>query len=263
MRCMSWIVTLLLCGCAACPRPCCPPQAEGAPDVAPAEAQEEPAEPAEVNEALALLTEADGVFRSRKYEASRPIYIRALAQARATADRRVQVEALAQIARTYSITKKGIEAAEAMKDDSWLAVLWNNLGATYEDLKRYDEALAAYEKARVYHHRGERELPKMIADWAVGHAHRLAGHTQAARTGLEKTLAWAERLYAKDPKLAAEWLGYIQEDLGHVAVAEKDAVGALELFIAAHKRFVEGGLDKHWPEHVQKLETLIRELKAD
>lgn len=357
MRSAVLVLTLFLVGCCGCP-PTCDPCAAALPAEAPTPPPPAPeaspdvevagGESPEPSAALGLLHEADGVFRSRKYEESRPVYERALAAARTAGDRRVVVEALAQIARTHSIAKeaaegrrwleeagemasadephgwtrylgvrgifereagqrkeavatfkqmygyamakglfkqalsaahhvaiaaepevqiawgkKGIIAAAAMENDGWLAVLWNNLGATYEDLKRYPDALDAYKRARTYHHKGPKELPKMIADWAVGHAHRLVGNAGEATRWMQETLSWAERIYEQDPKRAAEWLGYCLEELGLLAQADGRHERALELFRQARSRFVEGGMEKHWPEHLAELDQRIRELESE
>lgn len=72
---------------------------------------------------------------------------------------------------------KGIAAAEAAKDEAWLAVLWNNLGCTYEDLKQHDRMLEAYLKARDYHHRAS--PPPTADDGRLGRRARLQAGREA------------------------------------------------------------------------------------
>lgn len=147
--------------------------------------------------------------------------------------------------------KKGIAAAEAGKETGWLAVLWNNLGATYEDQGRFRDAVSAYERAREYHHQGDQELPKLAADWALGHAHRLAGDLDAAERWLTPTLAWAERLGNR------EWIGYCAQDLGEVDLARGRREQGLGRLRAAREHLEASGLREHWPEGMQKLEDRI------
>ncbi len=109
---------------------------------------------------------------------------------------------------------KAIREAEAGKMTGWLAVGWNNLGATYEDLKRYKECLDAYLKAREYHWRVGREKNKLAADWAVGRAYRYLGKNKKAASWLRPSLAWSERLQDK------EWIGFCCYELGFVHAAE-------------------------------------------
>lgn len=157
---------------------------------------------------------------------------------------------------------RGIEAAERLGDEGWLAVLWNNLGVTYEDLKRYNDAVAAYLQARDYHYRAGSDFSKMAADWAVGHAYRLAGDFPQAMNWLPKTLRWAERRYAVEPgPSTAEWIGYCEEDLGEALIGLGKRQEGLEHLRRALKKQTEGGLADHWPEHVDALKKRISELE--
>jgi tetratricopeptide (TPR) repeat protein len=157
---------------------------------------------------------------------------------------------------------KGIDAAERLKDDSWLAVLWNNLGATYEDLKQYDKMVDAYLKAREYHHKSGTPLQEMIADWGVGHGYRLAGKLAEAETWLRKALPQALELQAKD-RLPdnAEWVGWCKKDLGQTLIARGDKAKGLELLKEARPALVEAGIDKHWPEGFKDLENAIEKAR--
>jgi len=150
---------------------------------------------------------------------------------------------------------KGIAAAERLKDDGSLAMLWNNLGATYEELKKVDLMLEAYLKARDYHHQSGGPLQKMIADWAVGHGYRLAGKTAEAETWLRKTLPAAEAL--KDP----EWVGWCKKDLGETLVARGEKAAGRELLLQARKSLLEAGMDKHWPEGFKAVDDALEKAR--
>jgi tetratricopeptide (TPR) repeat protein len=156
---------------------------------------------------------------------------------------------------------KGIAEAEKLKDDGWLAVLWNNLGATYEDLKKPEKALEAYLKARDYHHKGADEQRKLAADWAVAHAQRLCGRHQAAREGLEKALAWAEKRHAKAPDAETiEWVGWCKKDLGESIAALGDKPKGLAMLKEARVALVEAGIEKWWPEGLKQVDDAIEKL---
>jgi tetratricopeptide (TPR) repeat protein len=146
---------------------------------------------------------------------------------------------------------KGIAAAEKIGDAGWLAVLWNNLGATYEELKQYDGMLAAYLKAREYHQASGGEIQKLIADWAVGHAYRLTGQMKQARELLEPTLAWAERM--NDP----EWTALCRKDLGHALAALGEKEKALDLLKSARAGLVRAGYEKSWPAALEEIDAAI------
>lgn len=287
-----------------------------------------------------LLKEADEVFGARKYAEARDRYRETSEQAAKEGNRQVHVEALAQVARCYSIdgkldegrpwleqaeklaskdeplgwsrclrvrgifqresgdkakakasfeelyrycveknllaraidaihhiaivvppeeqtawALKGIDAAERLKDAGMLAILWNNLGATYEDLKQHDKMLEAYLKAREYHHQSGGPLQKMIADWAVGHGYRLAGKPADAEAWLRKALPQA--LDLRDP----EWIGWCKKDLGQTLVARGDKAKGLEFLKEARPALLEAGMDKHWPEGFKDLEDALEKAR--
>ncbi len=150
---------------------------------------------------------------------------------------------------------KGIAAAEQLKDDASLAVLWNNLGATYEDLKQFDKMLDAYLKAREYHHKTGGPLQKMNADWAVGHGYRLNGKLEEAETWLRKALPVAESL--RD----AEWVGWCRKDLGETLLARGQKAAARDLLKSARAALVEAGIDKSWPEGFKPVDDALEKAR--
>jgi tetratricopeptide (TPR) repeat protein len=152
---------------------------------------------------------------------------------------------------------KGIAEAGKLKDDGWLAVLWNNLGATYEDLKHYEKAIAAYAKAREYHYKGKDDLRKLAADWALAHATRLAGRLKEAREPLEKALAWAEK------QKAVEWIGWCRKDLGECLVALGEKAKGLALLKEARAALVEAGIGTWWPEGLKQVDQAIADAVAN
>jgi tetratricopeptide (TPR) repeat protein len=150
---------------------------------------------------------------------------------------------------------KGIAAAEKLGDASWLAVLWNNLGAAYEELKRHDLMLDAYVKARDFHYKSGGDVQKLVADWAVGHACRLSGRLKEARDLLEKTLAWAERTGM------TEWAGLCRKDLGETHAKLGEEAKALEMLKAARTALVEAGYDKTWPECLNEIDEDLKNVE--
>jgi|SRR5688572_17279576 len=147
---------------------------------------------------------------------------------------------------------KGIAAAEKMGDESWLAVLWNNLGATYEDLKQHDRMLEAYLKAREYHYKKNGDAQKLIADWAVGHAYRLTGKLKEARDLLERTLEWAER------STTLEWAGLCRKDLGQTLVELGDKEAGADHLKNARRALTEAGFEKSWPECLKEIDEILK-----
>lgn len=156
---------------------------------------------------------------------------------------------------------KGIEAAEQLGDQGWLAVLWNNLGAAYEDLKQHDKMLDAYLKARDYHHKASGDVQKLAADWAVGHGYRLCGKPREAREWLEKALPWAEKRHRENPgHETIEWVGWCKKDLGEALVDLGDKEKGVALMKEGRAALVEAGIEKWWPDALKKLDESLKAL---
>lgn len=153
--------------------------------------------------------------------------------------------------------KKGIEEAAANNITSWLGPLWNNLAATYEDQKRYPEALEAYLQAREYHWRHGTEQNKLIADWAVGHAYLLNGNYDMAGQWLRPVLAWAERVDN------TEFAGYAYRDLGEVSLKMDDKRAALECFLKAQECLKHAGMPDWDADGYRKLADKIESIESD
>lgn len=158
---------------------------------------------------------------------------------------------------------KGIEAAERLKDDALLAMLWNNLGASYEDLKNYELMVAAYLKAREHHHASGGPLQKLIADWAVGHGCRLSGKLEDAEAWLRKTLPLTEARYRNESLPEnAEWVGWCKKDLGEVLFARGEKSQGRDLLLEARKSLVEAGLDTSWPEGLKAVDEALEKARS-
>ena len=158
---------------------------------------------------------------------------------------------------------RGIRAAEAAHDERWLAVLWNNLGWTYDAQGRREEALSALEQARLFHHKTGDARARLIADWSVGHALRELGRHEEARALLEDALARAARRYRDDPtRDAAEWYGLAEKELGELELEEGDVERGLARLERARERLVEAEMGSWAPADLAELERRIEALRA-
>lgn len=137
---------------------------------------------------------------------------------------------------------KGIDAAESSDNEAMLAVLYNNLGATFYDGKNYEQALEAYKKSREYHWRFSGETAKLFADYHVGMTLRLLGKYEDAGQWLRPVLAWAERLGHNSAT------GQACEDLGEIALIAGEKETAKKYFNRARDEYQKAGFDKSWPE---------------
>jgi tetratricopeptide (TPR) repeat protein len=143
--------------------------------------------------------------------------------------------------------KKGIAQAEAGNITHWLGPLWNNLGATYEDMHQYDSALAAYEKARGYHYKYGTARNRVIADYAVGHILVKLGRYDEGSEWLKPVLTKFEE--AQDH----EFVGLTCRDLGDIGYASGDYEQALELYVRAKALLEEVNMDEWDPQGYKDL----------
>lgn len=152
--------------------------------------------------------------------------------------------------------KKGIREAEAGNITGWLGPLWNNLGGTYEDLKKYNEAVEAYLEAREYHWRYGDEKNKLIADWAVGHAYRLNGEFEKAAQWIRPVLSWCERIDE------VEFTGWCCKELAEVEISNENYKSVLTFLKRAEKNLKKAGMPDWHKEGYEELLAQINEIEG-
>ncbi len=146
--------------------------------------------------------------------------------------------------------RRAIDAAQKGGNEALLAILWNNLGLTYDSMERPMEALASYRRARWYHYRTGGAREKLIADWAVGRALRLAGRAREALLWLSDVALRAEnRWQANSMPDEMEWRGHAQQELGEVQAQlglRPEALNSLEMarrsFLGLESGTLEAGV---------------------
>jgi len=151
-------------------------------------------------------------------------------------------------------SRRGIEAAEAADEERWLGPLWNNLAATYYDLKQFDSSLECYLKARDYHWRFSDEQGKLFADYHIGMTYRSMGDVENAGKWLRPVLAWAERIGNHSV------IGQACEDLGEVALALGNKSDGVSLLKRARDEYKKAGFDETWPEVWQNVNKRLEQL---
>lgn len=117
-------------------------------------------------------------------------------------------------------SRAALQLATGSKDPaarSWVATIWNNIGATEDESGRHKEALAAFQKSRA----ACRDPGcARIADWKIAHVKRELGQTAEAKAMLEGL----ERRWktARDPAPAfdtGDGVSYVYQELGEVHMA--------------------------------------------
>ncbi len=144
--------------------------------------------------------------------------------------------------------RRAIDAAKEAGNEALLAILWNNLGLTYDRMKRPMEALASYRRARWYHYRTGGARERLIADWAVGRALRLAGRDREALLWLSDVALRAENRWQDNPMPdEIEWRGHAQQELAEVQVQlglYPEALRSLEIARRAFLGLESGTLEE-------------------
>jgi hypothetical protein len=163
-------------------------------------------------------------------------------------------------AERFEWSHRGIEMAEAGELTGWLGPLWNNLGWNYVEAGRHDEALEALLNAREYHYQGKQELPKLIADWSVGHVLRLSGRSEDARAEMEPVHGRAVAMHEEGHPDALEWVGFSRWELGELTIADGDRERGIEMLQSAAGELEDAGMpdwdEGGWSEKQERLSEL-------
>ncbi len=136
------------------------------------------------------LLERGRMFNSSDHpDKAKPLFIEAWDLGRSAHEEDLAVDAAHMVA----IVEKGkaselwsnraLDYAETCKDKkarAWRASLYNNLGWTYHDEGRYEEALATFRKALKAHQENGRPEPTRIARWTIARCLRSLGRVKEA-----------------------------------------------------------------------------------
>jgi tetratricopeptide (TPR) repeat protein len=151
--------------------------------------------------------------------------------------------------------KKAIAEAERAGFSEKLGALWNNLGATLEDLGQHEAALEAYLRARDYHRQHSPALQQLKADYAVAHTQRLLSRMDEARELLLLLLPAFEEVGAE------EFLGWTCQELAQVELAQENFEGARDYFIRAKSHLLDAGIATWDPATLERIVTHIARLE--
>src|SRR5262245_59519683 len=148
-------------------------------------------------------------------EKSRAFFVQALQAAQAAQLEFYAVDAAHMLGIVYqgdwSITwnERAMQMAEAAKDPrarGWLGPLYNNLGWTYADLKRYDDALKLFEKDVLYRTEKNAKAEAGIARWSSAKMMRMLGR-------VDEALGIQQELLQEPDRKGNDSEGYTQEEI--------------------------------------------------
>jgi tetratricopeptide (TPR) repeat protein len=149
-------------------------------------------------------------------------------------------------------SRRALEIAERSDDPrtrQWLGSLHNNMGWTYHDLGRYEEALAHFQRGLEW--REEQGQPReiRIAAWAVARALRSLGRYEEALTIQRENLQQAQS--------TGDTGGYVQEEIGECLLALARGDEAREHFSQAYAVLSgDPWLAENEPERLARLKEL-------
>jgi tetratricopeptide (TPR) repeat protein len=124
---------------------------------------------------------------------------------------------------------RALDLAERSRDpraQRWLGSLLNNIGWTYLDLSRYEEALDLFRRAVEWRNAEGEPRQIVAARWAVGRALRSLGRIEEALAAQRELSTLLEQLGERD--------GYVQEELAECLLALGRTTEARPYFAAAH-----------------------------
>ena len=133
--------------------------------------------------------------------------------------------------------QKALAMAESAEDErarGWRGSLYNNLGWTYYELERFDEALDLFVKHEAMLAESGRTYNEAIARWAQGKMLR-------AMARLDEALAIQEALLPHPERQDNEAEGYTREELGECLLALGRGAEASPHFARAHALLSQDG----------------------
>jgi len=148
---------------------------------------------------------------------------------------------------------KALKIAEETSDTNckgWLGSLYNNIGWTFHDQKKYDQALSYFQKGYDWRIEVGDKRGARIAKWAVGRCLRsLDKNDEALKLQKEIVTELEESNLPND--------GYVFEELAELYLIKGDKEQAKKNFKLAYEELSKDGwLVKNEPERLKRLQNL-------
>jgi tetratricopeptide (TPR) repeat protein len=147
--------------------------------------------------------------------------------------------------RALEMTERSVDP----RTRSWLGSLYNNIGWTYHDLGRYDEALNMFERSLAWRRSQNQPRETRIAAWTIARTLRSLGRYDEALDIQRENLVRAAELGDSD--------GFIQEEIGECLLALGRAEEAKPHFAKAYAALSQDPwIAESEPDRVERLGTL-------
>jgi tetratricopeptide (TPR) repeat protein len=191
---------------------------------------------------------------------ARPLFEEAWSAARACGEDGFAVDAAHMVAivaapdEAIAWNERALELARTSPDPragKWKGSLLNNLGWTYHDLGRHEDAHRLFEEALAFRRERGEDGPIRIARWCVARCLRSLGRTEEALAAQRALLAESEADSANEPD------GYVLEEIAECLLALGRAGEARPFFARAHAALSrDPWLPENEPERIARLAEL-------
>lgn len=211
-----------------------------------------------------LLERGRALRSSGRREEARPLFLQAWELGLANGEDSYATDAAHMVAlvepdsaQQLAWNLKALDLAErSPKARRWLGSLYNNIGWTYADAGRYDEALAIFERAVSFRMEQGAPDPIRIARWCVAKMLRLLGR-------VEEALALQQELRQQVDPSAGEG-GFIFEELGECLLQLNRAAEARPYFAEAYRLLsADRWLANDEPDRLRRLLALSEGTEGD
>ncbi len=147
---------------------------------------------------------------------------------------------------------RAMEMAEKSADPkarNWLGTLYNNIGWSYHDMGRYEEALDAFQKGLKIRQERQEAVPSLLARYSVGRALRMLGRNEEALAIQQEVLAERDRRGEKAP--------YVYEELGELLLLKGQREEARGWFARAYAELSQDPWHaKNEPDRLSRMKEL-------
>jgi len=217
--------------------------------------------PADIRPRIRLLLERGRVLNSSGQPAeAKPVFLAAFELALRSPEEFLAIDAAHMVAivegpeEALAWNLRALNMARQAKDEraaGWQGSLYNNIGWTCHDLKRYGDALEYFEAGLAFQLQRGREREARIAAWTVGRCLRSLGRMPEALALQLENLETATA--AGDPG------GFIEEEIGECLLALGREPDAKQHFVRAFEALSrDAWLSEHEPARIQRLRELSR-----
>jgi tetratricopeptide (TPR) repeat protein len=149
---------------------------------------------------------------------------------------------------------RAVAMAEQSDDPAarrWLASLYNNIGCTLHDQKRYEEALEIFQKALKLREAAGQKRQTRVARYTIARTLRYLNR-------VDEALAMAQAIHA-DAKVDGENDPYVCEEIGEDLLLKNRGAEVAPFFKLAFEGLSKDRwLQQHEPDRLKRLEELSR-----